>query len=220
MEFEERFREVIQRREIKPSPDSWQQLRERLDTGTKPDKRSYSWFWKAAAIAVLFFCLGTLFENPLAPDVVVPVEYHPQTLQNQKENPAEVIPEEPVPRHKQELAVIPARQQWQLAGKTLEQQTVSNAGEILVRADLPEIRNLEKPKAVPEVSDAEIEALLAGARRALSRDSASYNSEAVTAQALLRDVETELNESFRRRVFEILKEGYSMAKTALASREL
>ncbi|WP_010228911.1 hypothetical protein [Gillisia marina] len=70
------------------------------------------------------------------------------------------------------------------------------------------------------VTDEEINKLLAEAAAKISQD--RYKSDfavgKINAQDLLQDVEFEMDNSFRDKIFEMLKEGYSKAKTAVANR--
>lgn len=70
-----------------------------------------------------------------------------------------------------------------------------------------------------DVTDDEVEALLAKAQR----DIANYRilqsqSNKIDAAALLMDVEIELEQSFRDRVFQVLGEGFTKIRTAVAER--
>ncbi|MFT4780474.1 MAG: hypothetical protein ACI9SD_000144 [Pseudohongiellaceae bacterium] len=69
------------------------------------------------------------------------------------------------------------------------------------------------------ITDAEIKNLLKQAERAILRERI-YNktSRTVDADALLQDVEDDLEQSFRTRVFEGLKSGYKSVITAVAER--
>lgn len=69
------------------------------------------------------------------------------------------------------------------------------------------------------VSDAEIEDLLKAAEKEILRERI-YNetTRTVDADALLQDVEDDLEQSFRTRVFESLKSSYNTVKTAVAER--
>lgn len=67
-----------------------------------------------------------------------------------------------------------------------------------------------------EVTDAEVEALLAGAIQEVHQENSG--SEEYRAENLLSEVEADLDHSFRNKVFEMLKEGYLKAKTAVATR--
>ncbi len=70
------------------------------------------------------------------------------------------------------------------------------------------------------VTDAEVNELLAEAAAKISQE--RYKSDfavgKVDPQDLLQDVEFEMDKSFRDKIFDMLKEGYSKAKTAVANR--
>lgn len=72
-----------------------------------------------------------------------------------------------------------------------------------------------------EISEDEVDVLLAEAASEISRERnlniyASGNE--INANALLAEVEDEIYQSFKAKVFEVLKEGYLKAKTAVANR--
>ena len=69
------------------------------------------------------------------------------------------------------------------------------------------------------VSDREIDSLLKQAQREILKQNI-YNetTKTVDANALLQDVEVELEQTFRDKVFEALKSGYGSVKTAVAER--
>lgn len=80
------------------------------------------------------------------------------------------------------------------------------------------MRQLLKNK---EISEDEVDALLAQAASEISRGRKSqfYSSNyEISANALLAEVEDEIYQSFKAKVFEVLKEGYLKAKTAVANR--
>ena len=70
------------------------------------------------------------------------------------------------------------------------------------------------------ITDAEVNKLLAEAAAKISKE--QYKSDfavgKVNAEDLLQDVEFEMDNSFRDKIFDILKEGYSKARTAVANR--
>ena len=100
----------------------------------------------------------------------------------------------------------------------------------LASAKSQEILDLELNEALSEVmaktssgtavTDAEVDKLLEEAARRISleRYSKNYASGKIDPQDLLLDVEFELDNSFRDKIFDMLKEGYSKAKTAVANR--
>tara|TARA_R100001369_G_scaffold954_4_gene3156 strand:+ start:26638 stop:27411 length:774 start_codon:yes stop_codon:yes gene_type:complete len=70
------------------------------------------------------------------------------------------------------------------------------------------------------VTDAEVDRLLEEAAKKISQErySKNYATGKVDPQDLLLDAEFELDNSFRDKIFDLLKEGYSKAKTAVANR--
>lgn len=69
-----------------------------------------------------------------------------------------------------------------------------------------------------EVSDSEIDNLLAQAALELSLEKNSIFAENRNAGELLYEVEMELEQSFRAKIFEVLKEGFEKTRTAVANR--
>ncbi|GAA4274136.1 hypothetical protein U6A24_00640 [Aquimarina gracilis] len=76
----------------------------------------------------------------------------------------------------------------------------------------------ELQKNNTEVTDEEINALLRKAQRDITTQKI-LKSNTVSASALLQDVEEEIDETFKQRVFEALKAGFQKVKTAVAERE-
>lgn len=70
-----------------------------------------------------------------------------------------------------------------------------------------------------EVTAEEIDALLAKAQRDISNQRLLQNStKKIDASALLMDVELELEQSFREKVFQVLGEGFNKIRTAVSER--
>lgn len=70
-----------------------------------------------------------------------------------------------------------------------------------------------------EITNEEVDQLLASAAKEISKSSQfQYTSGSVDALSLLEDVEEELDASFRDKVFEMLKDGFVRARTAVATR--
>ena len=69
------------------------------------------------------------------------------------------------------------------------------------------------------ITEAEVDALLALAAAEISESrNEKFTSENIDAGSLLREVEFELDESFRDKIFEAIKDGYLKARTAVANR--
>ncbi len=76
----------------------------------------------------------------------------------------------------------------------------------------------ELQKNNTEVTDEEIDKLLRKAQRDITTERI-LKSNTVSASALLQDVEEEIDETFKQRVFEALKAGFQKVKSAVAERE-
>ena len=76
-----------------------------------------------------------------------------------------------------------------------------------------------KSRANTTVSNSQIDSLLKAASRDLFKDkNLKNNARVVNAKTLLQDVEEDLGQSFRTRIFESLKGNYKRVKTAVAQR--
>ena len=68
------------------------------------------------------------------------------------------------------------------------------------------------------LTDAEVDSLLKLAQKELFSERIFRDNHSVDAMALLADVESELDRTFREQIFDMLKEGYVKVKTAVVSR--
>ncbi|WP_109851611.1 hypothetical protein [Aquimarina sp. AU58] len=85
----------------------------------------------------------------------------------------------------------------------------------VVAGVVAQIQELQKKNT--QVTDDEINALLLEAQREIST-AKILKSSTVSASNLLQDVEAELDETFKQRVFEALKTGFQKVKTAVVER--
>lgn len=82
---------------------------------------------------------------------------------------------------------------------------------------MAEIAQLERNNG--KIEDAEINALLSKAATQISKHRQErLASEKIDAEALLWDVEMDMEDSFREKIFEVMKEGYLKARTAVVNR--
>ncbi len=93
--------------------------------------------------------------------------------------------------------------------------------ETMLAAEIENVlkRLAEKESQSGAISDSEVDSLLtmAASRITMKRNIEKSNGR-IDATALLWDVEMEMEHSFREKVFEVLKEGYLKAKSAVANR--
>ena len=81
---------------------------------------------------------------------------------------------------------------------------------------LAKVSEVEKENG--NITESEVDALLAEAAREISRERNYYIGENVNAHDLLAEVEFEVDQSFRKEVFDFLKEEFLKAKTAVVTR--
>lgn len=230
--FENKVKGLLEEREIKPSAGSWEQLEQRLEQQEKAKKPYLVWLGAAAAVAVIFFTLGTFYNASVTIDtpqiVEEPVEN--QILEEKKTEPEilQIAASEDSPTEKKSSAEKPSKNAIFEApvGGTSEEEESQLASEVSSEAPAAVIHEskallTEKQSEIAEqkrpskVSDTEIEALLLLATAELKSNPAFT----VDAKDLLHQVEYELDQSFRQKVFEVVKEGISKAKTAVANRD-
>lgn len=83
--------------------------------------------------------------------------------------------------------------------------------EVVAQVNLLEQNNIS-------LTDAEVDSLLKQAQKELFSEKIFRDNHSVDAMALLADVESELDRTFREQIFDMLKDGYTKVKTAVASR--
>ena len=83
--------------------------------------------------------------------------------------------------------------------------------EVLARVDVLEEDN-------EALTDAKVDSLLRKAQEEILTDKLFRNNRSVDAMALLSEVESELDKSFRDQIFESLKTGFLKVRTAVADR--
>lgn len=242
--FEDKIKE-LQAREIAPTSGSWDKLSASLDAKQEKKKPLIFWMGIAATIIGGILILSLVFNNTTpsnSPEIVdVPkekvnsdkdMELPSKEIFTDKQEVAEVAIseniEELVPENNERTSSIKNREKIVvLNNKALHKSqkvniaVTSNNDKILELSINDALANvLAKTKNVATVTDAEVNELLAEAASKISQEryKTDYAVGKVNAEDLLQDVEFEMDNSFRDRIFEILKEGYSRARTAVANR--
>lgn len=227
VKFEDHIKKQLEKREITPSAGSWEKLEARLEQGPETSGPKLWWVGIAAAIAGVFFFLGTLFNDPVEPAVVEQTskEIIPHEAVEQPETEVSIASEK---TEKQEVTIPDTLPEKEPILKietaiAVQEKRVENAifeSEETEMIDVPGIEESVSEATPPPsaVSDAEVDALLNAAMADLERNRSLYALQPVDAEELLHQVEYELEQNFRQKVFEVLKEGFSKAKTAVANR--
>jgi hypothetical protein len=243
LKIEKDFSEKLNNRKIAPKAGSWEELSARLNSGEKSKRPIFWWIGIAATLVGGILIFSILFNKPISETPVIvnapaeeilKEEIEPQQISFEKPASQEVtepekasvkpvknifLKKEPVANSK--LASMGKPQE---SSKTENDQTQKD----------PDLLKEKKKSGIPEeviaevsskenktgkITDDEVDALLAVASEQIGRDrSAKSVSENIDANSLLLEVEMELEQSFREKVFDVLKEGYFKAKTAVVNR--
>ena len=243
--FEQEFRQKLQDREIKPSEANWEKLQGRLDLKEKKRFRfSFRWLSVAACLAGGIFIWSLTFESEYLQQTPEIVNIPSEEIMLQEENEPEeqiVIASEDI-KSKEEVnpEVKPSQKEKSSAPvtentaiaevekerKASEMSTIEEQSDPIFAIEQDLIAGMEEVieevatqrETTPEVTDAEIDALLenAAAELALEND-ANPVAENIDAGSLLWEVEMELERSFRDKILDALKEGYLKTRTAVAN---
>lgn len=239
VKFEENIRERLEQRELKPSAAAWERIELDLDASAKrKSKKGYTvWLVAAGFIGILIlagkFLLPSIetTENPV---VNVPVEEQKQQILPQDEllllENEKLVESTPVTVHKEQAQKTASQKDFVEAPETnqeavvVQENTVESLEEPVQQKVDAEVEKLLNTVAQQQntgiaYSDAEIDKLLRDAQRdILSEQIFDKNQNRVSADALLYEVEEELDPSFKDRIFEALKDGFLKAREAVASR--
>lgn len=245
LDFENQFARQLKQREIQPSAQSWEKLQEKLEREGKGKSPFYLWVGLAASLVGAVLVFSFLFNEPVSqgPERIVDTE-----IKNPEKAP-EVV-KESVPQ----LAVEEPKAALEGKGKAETHRKSSgsegfegpgretNPSEIhtitgdtgLALEEVPEEGEVSdseidallaqaiaqvsaKMPAAGEISDAEIDALLAEARAEVKKERILSQTATFEAEDLLLEVETELEHSFREQVFEIVKDGLRKTRNAVVN---
>jgi hypothetical protein len=243
LKFEKDFIEKLNKRKIEPKPRSWEELSARLNSEEKSKRPIFWWIGIAATLVGGILIFSILFNKPISetPEIVNAPEEEIlkgkiESQQTSFEKPAsEEMTEsekaseksvenifskkEPVANSK--LASMGKPQESSKAENDQTQKGLDLMKETKI-SEIPEEVIAEastKENKKGKITDAEVDALLAEALIKINGDrSAKSVSENIDPSSLLLDVERELEQSTREKVFDVLKEGYFKARTAVANR--
>ncbi|MCR8668873.1 hypothetical protein NO995_14390 [Aestuariibaculum sp. M13] len=239
--FEKQIKEKLEGRTMKPSADAWNTLSKRLDANeNKSSNKRYLWLGIAASfIGVLFLVtvftkteetVPVIVNNPKVVEETIPMEVVSQNVKDTskvEENTTNKVIEESMLKKqhdvisKQEQRIVVAQEQSDMS------EELQNSNNQLKKELSFEDQKVEEVIAKvndlmthnKEVTDNEIEALLLDAQRSINKQRILNQSTGVVdADLLLQDVETELDQSFRSKIFDAIKTSFGTVKTAVAQR--
>ena len=230
--MENQFRDKLNKREIKPSENSWDRLDAMLTVAEKP-KRNYRWMYFAASF-LGFILIATVFFNQT--EEVVDSEHKTVVIEKQEiqnnENELNKILETPIVVKKTEVVVV---SQNVVTKQNNAVKTKSNA--ILDKIEFVKTVNKqptetaivsnEKSTSSPIINQktavkVDANALLASVENNQPSQSVAKNADPikVNSNTLLSQVDDELELSFRERVIKSVNKTYREVKVAVAKRNL
>ncbi|KJD32663.1 hypothetical protein PW52_15630 [Tamlana sedimentorum] len=240
--YEEDFKSKLEKRSLQPSANAWEKLSNRLEKEEKQtNKKLYWWLGVAASLVGIALIATQFFSSGVKTDVeTIEIVTQHEDLQLEKiENviteAAENKIEEPVNKesaiktpkiHKIKPAILVELPKTAVAKvdsideiKTItpiEPKELLSFEEQKIQTVVAQVKVLNETR---EVTEADIDALLKQAQQDIQLNKL-INSETgvVDANRLLQDVEAELDQSFRMRVYEAIKDSYITVKTAVAQR--
>ncbi|GGD15644.1 hypothetical protein [Hyunsoonleella pacifica] len=242
--FENDFKEKLDKRTIAPSENAWNTLAERLDTEEKTaNNKGFWWVGIAASIVGILFIATQFFSNDVEvniPEVVNTEETveHPEKTIVTKPNSEVAIENSDKENNDKEgnNPILNKTEKYQEASSThiAQEQTTQTINK---ERDIEEHKSIEavsfetkKAQEVADVifslsekesgiSDASIDSLLKAAQRDILLSRMKNKDQiSIDAALLLQEVEFELDESFREKVFKAFKSSYGSIKTAIAQR--
>ena len=231
LKYEKEFREKLNKREVAPSAGSWEKLQFELDIERKKKIDWFKWAGIAAALIAGIIVIGLLYNHPIpeSPAVVETPSKEikvnaPQVVEETVKQVPSILEPPAAPQNQQEISYSKEKSSI-IAEANVKKEATENLNKYSPIAPVKGNNFSKTEEAIaqntsPEeakVTDAEVDALLAKARAEINSQRNS-NVVNVNANDLLWNVEMEMEQSFREKVFDVLKEGFDKAKTAVANR--
>lgn len=224
--LENEFRNKLNQREINPSENAWDRLDAMLTVAEeKKPIRRYSWLYVAASIIGLAF-LGTFFFSQVDKNIVVEenevvIENNQKVEPIQKEAPS-IIPSN---SQKESLAVISEVNTVKKNRRTMksviknQNQVVQNSNSDSLTPRHKDNQSMQETEQIASLNtnNNSVDEMLAVAKTA-SKSSDSRAVVRVNPNALLSQVDGELELSFREKVINKVNKNYQTVKVALANR--
>lgn len=244
--FDKQIHKLLEKRSIEPSADAWSKLESQLDKQEETSNKFRPWWFAVAAsliaIALFWFNNERTATNPNKQQQVevnsLPIEVETPSIQNEQPeaiiivSDTNLLAEEQVINEKEIINDL--RQQPEHLKQTnkelIDEFTVAKEPKSLVPSLIEnslQQQHIEAVVAQMKAIDStdhwsienEVDALLAEAQRKIKLEKlfneAIHN---IDSNALLKEVEEDIDESFRTKVFDALKASYKTVKTAVAER--
>lgn len=238
--FDEHIKANLESRRLQPSNNAWNKLSTRLEAEDKKPNRNTFWYVGiAASVAGLLFVAFQFYNTkPTAPVIVdtptVKQKNNTQVTVDDLETSRNILEktEAALPVYKFKVNAIEKGIEPVVALESGHMGSKEKSDVVKPNKELKEPLTFEEQKIQDvvakvqdlksknqEVSDAVIDALLLEAQKEIKlKQLFDTSTGIVDANKLLREVETDLDQSFRSKVFEAIKSSFSTVKTVVAQR--
>lgn len=231
--WDNHIKESLEKRQLQPSPEAWSKLQSRLESEEKrKSNKSFWWLGLAASIIGIVFISTVFFNKNEQPTNNVVETLKPVIEAEKNIKQPEVITEQPIeiveqskeqPKKNQTIHSSQIKNNQNIVetktneSEILKQQPINSFEDEKLKEVVAQIQELKNTNEA--VTEDDIDALLKEAEQAIFKEKIKRaNTLTVDADALLQDVEADLQQSFRDRVFEALKSSYETVRTAVADR--
>ena len=215
-----KLREKLQKRSIVPSEKSWDQLSQKLDAEESTQKGGKWWFLKYAAIFLILFSVGLYFFKTNNQKVEVPVVVAPIIKEEVKKTPKIVVEPEirvaettvnsTVKENQKKEPIILKNKEVDngaiainISKESIEPSENRTTEIVAIEAPTKEILVVEQPSE-EEILNAEVDQLLKASKIKLRVNRQFSTKRAVSAQALLTEVEDDLDKDFKEKLVETI----------------
>ena len=240
--LEDHIKKTLKENEIKPSEAAWQKIKGQISQDIEPKNPRYFRFAIAAGfigILILSMLYFTTYDTGLNQELQIVPQSSTSTADIEKEELSKgplteeentMIEVEDSFEEDEEKSTGGAKKESKkemvvakdarLANNDGNQNKASEDPNILVDVKIGEVMTFvttyeENNEAL---TDMEVDSLLKRAQKEILTEKRINSDKSVNPEALLTEVEEELDQSFRNKILEKLKSGYSKVRTAVADR--
>lgn len=231
--FDAQVKATLESRRLQPSPNAWEKLSNRLDENTKASSNNKFWYLGIAAsiIGVLLVSIPFFKADPIIPKIVVnptddsnPSIKIPVETVNVSNTKDVIVLSEQQPKPSTQNVKLPDTKSTITVVKTpvlpkqaIVQPKTLNFEEQKIQDLVAKVEDLKSKNQ--EITNEMIETLLLEAEKEIRiKRLINTKTTVVDANTLLEEVETDLDQSFRSRVFDAIKASFGTVKTVIAQR--
>jgi len=243
--LEKHIKEKLEERRLSPTIDAWEQVASSLDSGIEKRNKKSNWYAIAASLIGLLIVSALYFntdneskQSLQVVDVDTTVDDNLEVLKKPEVIDSNIIKEsEAIAQQENNIAIkkdnfseeklskkaveLAVNQKTTRVNRQLKEVLVITIPQDLIIEEkvnevLATVLHLERESI--QITDAEVDSLLRAVQFDILKEKMFQDNGKVDAMALLIEVEDEIDQSFREKIFKKLKDGLFKARTAIANR--